>query len=195
MVAKTARAGDSSRSGTSRRETATGPTASAAMAASGTGEFGSRWARECANEQKQLPEALRDFVEPTTDHRGREGRPERRIGSRRTAATGTAPSPASSCRGVSRPRDDDPNMTDVNRVGKEANFNQYLTERVGTFLVASDVIRFDRQNRYEAGPNLAAFWDHDEAKLPAITRQAVVRSSGTRPAIRSGIPRPPRIGA
>src|SRR4051812_32407135 len=24
-----------------------------------------------------------------------------------------------------------PNMTDVNRVGKEANFNQYLTERIG----------------------------------------------------------------
>ena len=44
-----------------------------------------------------------------------------------------------------------PNMTDVNRVGKEANFNQYLTERVGTFLVAAGVVRFDRQGRYERG--------------------------------------------
>ena len=68
-----------------------------------------------------------------------------------------------------------PNMTDVNRVGKEANFNQYLTERVGTFLVASDVVRFDRQGRYEAGPNLAAFWDHDVERLQTITRQAVLR--------------------
>ena len=52
-------------------------------------------------------------------------------------------------------------MTDVNRIGKEANFNQYLTERVGKFLVAMGAVRRDRQGRYEAGPNLAAFWDHD----------------------------------
>jgi hypothetical protein len=71
-----------------------------------------------------------------------------------------------------------PNMTEVNRVGKEANFNQHLTERIGTSLVASDVIRFDRQGRYEAGPNLAAFWDHDDERLPAITRQAVARLVG-----------------
>lgn len=71
-----------------------------------------------------------------------------------------------------------PNMTDVNRIGKEANFNQYLTERVGTFLVASDVVRCDRQRRYEAGPNLAAFWDRDDARLPAIARQAVLRLVG-----------------
>jgi hypothetical protein len=71
-----------------------------------------------------------------------------------------------------------PNMTDVNRVGKEANFNQYLTERIGKFLVASEVVRFDRQGRYEAGPDRAAFWDHDAARLPAITRQAVLRLVG-----------------
>ena len=74
--------------------------------------------------------------------------------------------------------DGTPNMTDVKRVGKEANFNQYLTERIGTFLVAMGVIQFDRQNRYEAGPNLAAFWSHDETRLPAIVRQAVSRLVG-----------------
>src|SRR4029077_19628790 len=74
--------------------------------------------------------------------------------------------------------DGKPNMTDVNRIGKEANFNPYLIERIGTFLVAMDVIRFDRQNRYDAGPNLAAFWDRDAARLPAITRQAVLRLVG-----------------
>jgi len=67
-----------------------------------------------------------------------------------------------------------PNMTDVNRVGKEANFNQHLTERVGKLLVAMGAVRRDRQGRYEAGPNLAAFWDHDVGRLPTITRQAVL---------------------
>jgi hypothetical protein len=80
---------------------------------------------------------------------------------------------------VQAKHDGTPNMTDVNRVGKEANFNQYLTERVGTFLVAADVLRFDLQNRYEAGPNLAAFWGHDDAKLPTIARQAVRRLVGS----------------
>jgi hypothetical protein len=79
---------------------------------------------------------------------------------------------------VQSKHDGTPNMTDVNRVGKEGNFNQYLTERVGTFLVAADVIRFDRRGRYEPGPNLAAFWDRDNARLPAITCQAVARLVG-----------------
>jgi hypothetical protein len=74
--------------------------------------------------------------------------------------------------------DGTPNMTDVNRLGKEANFNQYLTQRIGTFLVAMGAIQFDRQNRYDAGPNLAAFWNHDATRLPAITRQAVLRVVG-----------------
>ena len=77
--------------------------------------------------------------------------------------------------------DGTPNMTDVNRVGKEANFNQYLIERIGTFLVAAKVIKSDRQKRYDAGPNLDAFWDHDVARLPAITRQAVSRLVGYKP--------------
>ena len=66
-----------------------------------------------------------------------------------------------------------PNMTDVNRVGKEANFNQHLTERVSKLQVAMGAVRSDRQGRYEAGPNLAAFWGHDVGRLPVITRQAV----------------------
>jgi hypothetical protein len=67
-----------------------------------------------------------------------------------------------------------PNMTDVNRLGKEANFNQYLIERVGKFLVAIEAIRVDRLGRYEAGPNLAAFWDRDVERLETVTRQAVL---------------------
>jgi hypothetical protein len=87
--------------------------------------------------------------------------------------------------------DGKPNMTDVNRIGKEANFNQYLVERVGTFLVAADVIPFDRQHRYEAGPNLAAFWDHDGDRLPTITRQAVVRFVGNQTGHSYWYPKPP----
>ena len=66
-------------------------------------------------------------------------------------------------------------MTDVNRVGKEANFNQYLIERVGKFLVAMGAIQVDRKGKYEVGPNLAPFWDHDVERLRTITRQAVLR--------------------
>ena len=33
-----------------------------------------------------------------------------------------------------------PNMTDVNRIGKEANFNQYLFERTAKFFVAAHII-------------------------------------------------------
>ena len=64
--------------------------------------------------------------------------------------------------------DGDPNMTDVNRVGKEANFNQYLTERIGKLLVAAGAVRVDHRGKYEAGPNLAAIWEHDVGRLPAI---------------------------
>ncbi len=75
--------------------------------------------------------------------------------------------------------DGTPNMTDVNRVGKEANFNQYLTERVGKVLVAMKVVESDRrQDEYKTGPNLNAFWDHDVKRLPAIARQAVLRLVG-----------------
>jgi hypothetical protein len=40
------------------------------------------------------------------------------------------------------------------------------------------VVRFDRQGRYDGGPNRAAFWDRDGARLPAIARQAVARLVG-----------------
>src|SRR5262249_30625579 len=75
---------------------------------------------------------------------------------------------------VQAKHDGTPNMTDVNRVGKEANFNQYLTERVGKLLLAMGAVQADGRGRYEGGPNLAAFWGHDVGRLPAITRQAVL---------------------
>ena len=71
--------------------------------------------------------------------------------------------------------DGDPNMTDVNRVGKEANFNQYLMERVGKLLVAMGAIKAESQGPYQQGPNLAAFWGGDVDELRLITREAVLR--------------------
>jgi hypothetical protein len=79
---------------------------------------------------------------------------------------------------VQAKHDGTPNMTDVKRLGKEANFNQYLTQRIGTLLVAMGVIQFDLENRYDAGPNLATFWDQDETRLPTVARQAVLRLVG-----------------
>jgi hypothetical protein len=71
--------------------------------------------------------------------------------------------------------DDDPNMTEVNRIGKEANFSQYFFERIGKLLVAMDVITPQRRGEYVEGPHFAAFWNHDADQLKRITRQAVLR--------------------
>jgi hypothetical protein len=78
-----------------------------------------------------------------------------------------------------------PNMTDVDRLGKEANFNQYLTEQVAKFLVAADVIKDPITGPYVEGPNINTFWEHDAERLPKITRHAILnhvdRRTGYRP--------------
>src|SRR5262249_37420938 len=52
----------------------------------------------------------------------------------------------------------------------------YLFERVGRFLACADVVPDDwRDDRYHEGPNLDAFWRHDEKKLPEIAQHAVVK--------------------
>lgn len=71
--------------------------------------------------------------------------------------------------------DSPPNMTDVNRFGKEANFNPYLFERIALALVAAEIVVERRpEGPYQEGPNLVAFWEHDEEKLPGIGRAAVL---------------------
>lgn len=79
-----------------------------------------------------------------------------------------------------RPRsyqDGSPNMTDVNRIGKEANFNQYLFERCALTLATLDVVVEGRygEGPYQEGPNIETFWNHDEKKLPEIGRQGVLK--------------------
>jgi hypothetical protein len=71
--------------------------------------------------------------------------------------------------------DGSPNMTDVNRFGKEANFNQYLFERVAVSLATAQIVMEQQfHGPYEEGPNFDAFWQHDEKKLPEIGREAVL---------------------
>jgi len=66
-----------------------------------------------------------------------------------------------------------PNMTDVNRICKEANFNQYLFEQTGQFLVTAKIIQPDqRSSGYVAGKLSDAFWDHQLEPLREATRRA-----------------------
>jgi hypothetical protein len=76
---------------------------------------------------------------------------------------------------VSPKLDDYPNRTDINRICKEANFNQFLFERIAKLPVAAAVTKAERRGQYAEGPNHAPFWAHDAERLPEITRQAVLR--------------------
>ena len=66
----------------------------------------------------------------------------------------------------------DPNMADAHRLGKEANFNPYLLERIARLLLKAQVLTAHRHGQYVEGPNFAAWWGHDAAKLPGLTRRA-----------------------
>lgn len=68
-----------------------------------------------------------------------------------------------------------PNMTDANRLCKEANFNQHRFERVAKLLVALGAVQAKDQGPYQEGPNLSAFWSHDAGRLRTITHQAVLQ--------------------
>lgn len=68
-----------------------------------------------------------------------------------------------------------PNKTDVNRICKEANFNQYLFERVARFLVGTEVIQVNRQDKYERWDNYTEFWEHDTKALPQVARWGVLK--------------------
>jgi hypothetical protein len=76
---------------------------------------------------------------------------------------------------VSPKMDDNPNRTEINRICKEAHFNQYLFERVARFLSAAGVVRNELEGSYLAGPNHAAFWDQDTPKLQKAAQRAVLR--------------------
>jgi hypothetical protein len=73
-----------------------------------------------------------------------------------------------------KPRHDRaPNMTDVNRLCKEANFNQYLFERVTKFLVNAQIIDVSKgQREYVPGEYTMTFWQRDIPTLQHASRRA-----------------------
>jgi len=63
------------------------------------------------------------------------------------------------------------NMTEVNRICKEANFDQYLLEATSRFLVAAEIIRPNEQeSSYEPGKSSDAYWNHEFERLREAAR-------------------------
>ena len=84
-----------------------------------------------------------------------------------------------------------PNMTDVRRIGKEANFNQYLFERMAKFFVAADIISVSRGKReYGPGEYAEAYWHRDLRALKPALRSAFLtffqQFAGHRPPVTFG---------
>src|SRR6266508_6295569 len=75
---------------------------------------------------------------------------------------------------VAAKADSFPNRTSINRICKEANFNQYLFERIAKFLVAAKVVQADRHGQYAEGANHDAFWKHRRKEVAEITRTAIL---------------------
>jgi hypothetical protein len=66
-----------------------------------------------------------------------------------------------------------PNMTDVKRICKEANFDQYLFEATSRFLVTAKIIQPNKQgSRYKPAKFSDAFWNHQLQPLRETARQA-----------------------
>jgi hypothetical protein len=66
-----------------------------------------------------------------------------------------------------------PNKTDINRICKEANFDQYLFEATGRFLVTAKIVRpYVRGSGYEPAEHSDACWNHQFQPLQEIARQA-----------------------
>ena len=67
-----------------------------------------------------------------------------------------------------------PNRTDINRMCKEANFNQHLFERIANFFISAKVVHTNRRDQFDEGVNHAAFWNHRRKELTDVTRAAVL---------------------
>ncbi len=65
-----------------------------------------------------------------------------------------------------------PNRTDLNRVCKEANFNQHLFERFSGFLLHAQVVESTRRREYQPGPHAQVFWNREVEGLRIASRRA-----------------------
>ena len=66
-----------------------------------------------------------------------------------------------------------PNLTDTNRVCKEANFDQYYLLSMASFLLASEVIE-NHLDSYKKGKQFHAFWGDNLVKLQTVVRQGLL---------------------
>ena len=79
---------------------------------------------------------------------------------------------------VAAKTDGSPNRTDVNRVCKEANFNQHYFDDIARFLLAAAVIEPNDQGSYRKGKAHHAFWQGEVESLQDITRSAFLTFVG-----------------
>lgn len=83
--------------------------------------------------------------------------------------------------------DDSPNMTDLNRLCKEANFNQYLCERTSNFLLQAQIIAVPKyQQPYAPGEYSQAFWQRDIPGLQQASRRALLAFINQRAGYQTG---------
>ena len=62
--------------------------------------------------------------------------------------------------------------TDLNRVCKEANFNQRLFERFSGFLLHAQVVESTRRRENQPGPHAQAFWNREVEGVRIAIRRA-----------------------
>ena len=88
-----------------------------------------------------------------------------------------------------------PNLTDIERFCKEANFNQYYFRNSADFLVAGDVVTPEFNEVYKPGKRFQDFWSRDLARIEAVATSALVSlmSHRARPSRRQPAPLPASV--
>ena len=83
-----------------------------------------------------------------------------------------------------------PNLTDLTRFCKDANFNQFYFQTAAEFLVAGDVVGANFNEDYQPGKCFEDFWSRDLRRIKTVAQQAVIsligrfaRFHGSRPAL------------
>ena len=127
--------------------------------------------------QVTLPGSIRDFVERQATHPLESLFEDSNTPSYPCCEYWRRPVAAMLLSGRIAAKDDGfPNMTDVNRICKEANFDPYLFEATGRFLLTAKIIRPNQQSsRYQPAKFSDAFWNHQLQPLQETARQAFLK--------------------
>lgn len=71
-----------------------------------------------------------------------------------------------------------PNLTDVNRVCKEGNYNQHYFQSFAEFLIAADVVAATPDGRYEGGKRFQDFLSRNLPRIKAVARDGLITLIG-----------------